>query len=74
MQIFSSTYDSNLFPAISCLPTLYSLLSLILKDDFASNTFLDDLFCSFVLTAPDHPFLEETVANFAVADCTAVLE
>ncbi|XP_029128870.1 transcription factor DICHOTOMA isoform X2 [Cajanus cajan] len=73
--MFSSTYDSNLFPTFpsSSYPSLPFLIDP--ENDFASNTFLDDPFLvPFVPTTHDPPFPEETVANFAVADCTAMLE
>ncbi|TKY51179.1 Transcription factor TCP1 [Spatholobus suberectus] len=73
--MFSSTYDSSLFPTfpLSSYPTLPFLVDP--ENDFGRNTFLDDPFLvPFLPTTHDPPFPEETVANFAVADCAAMLE
>ncbi|XP_027364731.1 transcription factor DICHOTOMA-like [Abrus precatorius] len=73
--MFSSTYDSNLFPTFpsSSYPTLPFLIDP--ENDFASSTLLDDpLVVPYIPTTHDPPFPEETVANLAVADCTAMLE
>ncbi|QCE08315.1 Transcription factor [Vigna unguiculata] len=73
--MFSSTYDSNLFPNFPS--SSYPILPFLIdpENDFASNTLFDDpLLVPFTPITHDPPFPEETVANFAVADCTAILE
>ncbi|RDX65011.1 Transcription factor CYCLOIDEA, partial [Mucuna pruriens] len=75
LQMFSSTYDSNLFPTFPS--SSYPILPFLIdpENDFASNTLLEDpLLVPFIPTTHDPPFPEETVANFAVADCTAMLD
>ncbi|KAK7280092.1 hypothetical protein RJT34_25154 [Clitoria ternatea] len=76
--MFSSTFDSNLFPSFpssSSYPTLPFLIDP--ENDFASTTLLDDpLVVPFIPSSHNDPspFPEETVANLAVADCTLMLE
>ncbi|XP_061376182.1 transcription factor DICHOTOMA-like [Gastrolobium bilobum] len=72
--MFSSTYDSNPFPSFpsSSYPTLPYLIDP--ENGFASNTLLDESLVPFIPNTNDAPFPDETLANLAVADCTAMLE